>query len=79
MTMPMSIEEKKRCKETVLKTLFRINKKVQIMRDCLILSGDDDFKSDYVVMAKNMALEIQDSSRNIEHVLHDLIDAPVVD
>ena len=77
MTMPLSVEEKRRCKETVLKTLFRISKKVTVIKECLLLSGEDDFDSDYIVMAKNMTIDIQTSSQNIEHVLHDIIDAPI--
>lgn len=38
-----------------------------------------DFSSDYVVFAKNIILELAEVFEQIEHMLHDLIDAPVLE
>ena len=75
----MDQEQKKKSKETILKDVFKIHQRTQIMRYCLLLNGEDDFNSDCIVMAKNMALEVLNSSLNIEHRLHELIDAPLID
>lgn len=76
MTLPMSQDQKKESKETILKDLFKIHQMTIIMRNCLLLSSGNNFRSDYVVMAKNMALAICDLSQGIEHSLHEILEAP---
>lgn len=79
MTIPMTENQKKKCKEDVLKGLFAVHKHINIARDLLLLSANDEFNSDKIVMAKNMVLDIHTISQEIEHELHEIMDAPLVE
>jgi hypothetical protein len=78
MTMPMTIEEKREQKADVFKLLKKIEAKVRLAHGCLTISGEDDFDSDYIVIAKNMALEAQNDCQAAEHMLHEVMDAQVM-
>ena len=79
MTLSMDQQQKTESKETILKDLFKIHQITVIMRNCLLLSDENDFNSDYIVMTKNMALAMCDLSQGIEHKLHELKDAPLIE
>ena len=78
MTMPMSLLEKKHAKKTVFKTVLLIEKEIELLKQCLLVAGENEFDNDCMIIAKNTALSVCNSTQNIEHILHEIIDAPLV-
>ena len=88
MTLPMTREDKNVSMEIMLKKLFKIHRKTQLVRNSLALAIEEQtdstefpecpFESDYIITAKNMALDISNHSQEIEHRLHEILDAPLV-
>jgi len=78
MTLPMGLQEKIDSKEAILDDVYKMHQMTNIIRDCLRLSDKDDFNSDYIVIAKNMAMDICEVIQGIDHRLHELKDAPLI-
>lgn len=77
MTLPMSVAQKIREKLDILEDLNKINLNTQVSRNCLLLADEDDFNSDYIVIAKNMAFDNCELIQGVEHRLHEIMDAPL--
>ena len=84
MTLPMSTNEKRAKKEIVIDTLSKIQRLADTAVGCLMLSADgedkeNEFTGEYVIYAKNMALEIAEKGAVVDHFLHEILDAPLDD
>lgn len=79
MTFPMTGFEKQLSKEAIADRIDEVRRRLSIAENCLRVSAPMDFSSDYVVFAKNIILELAEVFEQIEHMLHDLIDAPVLE
>ncbi len=74
--MPKTEEEKIKDKEDVIQIMSVMEKRICLAKNCLMLSGT--FAGDHLVMAKNETLEIIHDAERVEHMLHEIIDAPSV-
>lgn len=79
MTMPMTIQEKTESKVRILSECNKLHDRLMVARNCLRLSDRDDFSSEYIVIAKDMMLMISNESQGMEHMLHEILDAPIFD
>jgi hypothetical protein len=79
MTLPMTKKEKIKSKDEVLQSLKSIFNRIIIARNCLWITNDDDFKSEHLVIAKNMMVEAAEEIQKTEHQMHEIIDAPLLE
>lgn len=79
MTLPMTKEEKEESIEQILKETFMIFQRCQLIKYCLQIFSPGQFESDEFIFAKNKILEISEISSNIDHRLHEIIDAPLLE
>jgi len=78
MTLPMSIDEKKKARIYLMNKTGDLEMLIRAARIHLGLSEPPAFDGQHVVIAKNCVLEASDICLSLEHSLHELIDAPII-